>query len=172
MKLLHHNHIIIWIYIEIFCLKNREINREVHENYHIYLYNVFILNSGFFNKSKKDWNEMSCNVVHVFLLIFIFNLTEENFEIVCQTCRQTVSRKENTISRKWKPNLQHGHRKVITCMKYVWERGISSLLLSVNHNARSRGISFRFSLTWRYVVWSHQSHLIEAILMSTHNIPF
>ena len=58
----------------------------------------FFFNSGFFNKSKIDCNEMSCNFVHVFLLIF--NLTEENFEIICQTCHQTVSRKENTISRK------------------------------------------------------------------------
>ena len=43
---------------------------------------MFFLNSGFFNKSKIDWNEMSCNFVHVFLLSFIFNLTEENFEMI------------------------------------------------------------------------------------------
>ena len=112
------------IYWNILFKKKREINREVLANCHIYLYICFFcfffffffLNFGFFDKSKIDWNEMSCNFVHVFLLIFIFNLTEENFEMICQTCRRTVSRMENTISRKWKPNLQHGHRKVITCM--------------------------------------------------------
>ena len=33
-------------------------------------------------------------------------------------------------------------------------------------------ISFRVSLIGRYVVCSHQNRLIEAILMSTHSIPF
>ena len=32
------------------------------------------------------------------------------------------------------------------------------------------GLSFRFSLTSRYFVCSHKNRLIEAILMSTHNI--
>ena len=43
--------------------------------------------------------------------------------------------------------------------------------MSVNHSARSGGkigISYRFSLTWRYNVYSR----IEAILMRIHNIPF
>ena len=39
-----------------------------------------------------------------------------------------VSRKENTIFRKWKPNLQHGHWKVITCMS--WELPLSVIPLS------------------------------------------
>ena len=34
------------------------------------------------------------------------------------------------------------------------------------------GIYFRFSLTCRYLVYSHQNRLIVAILMCTHNIPF
>ena len=45
----------------------------------------------------------------------------------------------------------------------------------VNRSARSGGrlgISFRFSLTWRYIVCSHLNCLLEMILMSTQNIPF
>ena len=34
------------------------------------------------------------------------------------------------------------------------------------------GISFRFSLVGRYAVCSHKNRLIEAILMSTHNVQF
>ena len=48
-------------------------------------------------------------------------------------------------------------------------------LMGVNHSARSGsmiGITFRFSLTYKYVVYSHQNRLIVAILMSTQNIPF
>ena len=37
---------------------------------------------------------------------------KNNFEMMCHTCRWIVSRKENTISRKWKPDLQHGHQHV------------------------------------------------------------
>ena len=48
-------------------------------------------------------------------------------------------------------------------------------LKSVNHSARSggkMGISFRPSLTLGYIVCFHYNRLIEAILMSTNNIPF
>ena len=34
------------------------------------------------------------------------------------------------------------------------------------------GISFRFSFARWYVVCSHWSRLTEAILMTTHNMPF
>ena len=47
--------------------------------------------------------------------------------------------------------------------------------MSVNHSAKSGdiiGIYFRFSITKRYSVYIHLNCLIEAILMSTHNIPF
>ena len=33
-------------------------------------------------------------------------------------------------------------------------------------------VCFRFSLTCRHIICSHWNRLIEAILMSTYNIPF
>ena len=47
--------------------------------------------------------------------------------------------------------------------------------LKVYFRARSGGIiwiSCQFSSIWSYIVCSHQNRLNEAILMSTHNIPF
>ena len=47
--------------------------------------------------------------------------------------------------------------------------------MRVDYRARSGGIigiPSRFSLTRRYVVCSHLNRLMEAILMSTHNIRF
>ena len=47
--------------------------------------------------------------------------------------------------------------------------------MRVDNGARSGGIigiSFRFSFTGRYIVCTHKNRLTEAILMSTHNIPF
>ena len=37
-------------------------------------------------------------------------LLKKNFEMMCETCLRLVSSKKNTISRKWKLNLQHGQR--------------------------------------------------------------
>ena len=47
--------------------------------------------------------------------------------------------------------------------------------LRVDYSARPGGligISFWFSLKWRYVVCSQLDRLIEVILVCTHNIPF
>ena len=44
------------------------------------------------------------------------------------------------------------------------------LIIALGQEAKQG--SFGFSIPLRYAVCSHKNHLIEAILMSTHNIPF
>ena len=59
-------------------------------------------------------------------------------------------------------------------MKTCSRQGLFELM-SVNLCARSVdkiGISFRFSSILGNIMCSHENRLMEAILMSTHNIPF
>ena len=70
-----------------------------------------------------------------------------------------LSNKTTTVELQW---LEHFWNHEIFSRQGKFELKI------VNHSARSGGIQmkyFRFSLTLRYVVYSHY-------LMSTHNTPF
>ena len=70
----------------------------------------------------------------------------------------------------------NAHTVELQWLEHLWNHeNMFETGVVVNHSARSGGIiktSFPFSLIWRYVVWSHWNRLIEAILMSTHNIRF
>ena len=84
---------------------------------------------------------------------------------------------EHCLKLRWTKSVQLQYNfnssNTFGTMKISWDRHSSSYC--VNHSTKSEGItgiSFWFSLTWRYVVCSHQNRLIEAILISTHNIPF